>query len=83
MHSTHGLFQELEDASRAPFGKHHVRKRAEALAAAMGDREHWPRQRLLELQQSRLRQLVQHAVANSPYYRDVIGDVGDGAVDLQ
>jgi phenylacetate-CoA ligase len=82
MRELHGLSQEFENVSRAPFGKHDVRKRAEALAAAMGDRERWSRERLLELQQSRLRQLVQHAVANSPYYRDVIGDVGDGAVDL-
>jgi phenylacetate-CoA ligase len=76
-------FQELENDSPVALEKHHARKRVEVLAAAMADRERWPRARLLELQQSRLRETVQHAVANSPYYRDVIGDVGNGAIDPQ
>jgi phenylacetate-CoA ligase len=76
-------FQELENDSPVALEKHHARKRVEVLAAAMADRERWPRARLLELQQSRLRETVQHAVANSPYYRDVIGDVGNAAIDLQ
>ena len=49
----------------------------------MLDRERWPRERLLEYQRTRLREIVRHAVANSPYYRRVIGDVGNGDIDLQ
>lgn len=33
----------------------------------------WPRERLLELQRARLRRLLEHAVAHSPYYRDALG----------
>ena len=76
-------FEELENDSPVSIEKHHARKRVEDLAAAMADRERWSRERLLELQQSRLRETVQHAVANSPYYRDVIGDVGNSAIDLR
>jgi phenylacetate-CoA ligase len=75
--------QEFENVSPVSFDKYDARKRVEALATAMADRERWPRERLLQLQQSRLRESVEHAVANSPYYRDVIGEVGNGAVDLQ
>jgi putative adenylate-forming enzyme len=48
--------------------------RVRALAARMLERERWPRERLLEFQQARLREMVQHAVTASPYYREVIGD---------
>jgi phenylacetate-CoA ligase len=83
MRAMRANFHKLQNDSRDSFDKHDARQRVEAWAAAMGAREHWPRERLLELQQSRLRETVQHAVANSPYYRDVIGQVGNGAVDLQ
>ena len=60
-----------------------ARERVEALAAQMIDRERWPRERLLEFQRRRLRAIVQHAVANSPYYHRAIGDVGNADVNLQ
>jgi phenylacetate-coenzyme A ligase PaaK-like adenylate-forming protein len=63
--------------------KYASRERLRTLAAQMLDRERWPRERLLECQRSRLREIVQRAVANSPYYREVIGDVGAGDIDLQ
>jgi phenylacetate-CoA ligase len=59
------------------------RERVEMLAAQMLDRERWPRERLLEFQQRRLREMVQYAVAHSPYYHQVIGDVGSDDIDLQ
>ena len=59
-----------------------ARKRVEALAAQMLERESWPRDRLLEFQRLRLREIVQHAVAHSPYYREVIGDVGNDDIRL-
>ncbi|HZA65820.1 MAG TPA: AMP-binding protein [Geminicoccaceae bacterium] len=59
------------------------RQRVEALAAQMLERERWPRARLLDFQRRRLRETVQHAVANSPYYRGVIGDPGSDEIDLQ
>jgi phenylacetate-CoA ligase len=58
------------------------RERVEALAAQMLDRERWPRARLLDFQRRRLRATVRHAIAHSPYYRRVIGDVGKGDVRL-
>jgi phenylacetate-CoA ligase len=57
--------------------------RVEALAAEMLARERWPRERLLAFQRRRLRAIVQHAVANSRYYRQAIGAVGNGDIDLQ
>jgi phenylacetate-CoA ligase len=75
--------QELEKVSPVSIDKYDARKRVEGLAAAMADRERWPRKRLLELQEARLRETVEHAVAHSPYYRDLIGEVGNGAIDLQ
>jgi phenylacetate-CoA ligase len=38
-------------------------------------RNAWPRQRLIEFQHDQLRRLLQHAVASSPYYRDLFGDL--------
>ena len=58
-------------------------ERIQALTDQMLARERWPRARLLKYQRTRLREIVQHAVANSPYYRRVIGDVGNGGIDLQ
>ena len=59
------------------------RERIQAVAAQMADRERWPHERLLEYQRDRLRGILQHAVANSPYYREVIGDPGNGEIELQ
>ena len=42
------------------------RARVETLAAQMLERERWPRERLLEFQRPRLREIVRHAAANSP-----------------
>ena len=59
------------------------RERVERLAAQMVDRERWPRARLLEFQRRRLRAIVQHAISRSPYYRRVIGDLGNDDINLQ
>ena len=64
-----------------PTGAGHAR--VEALAAEMLARERWPRERLLSFQRRRLRAIVQHAVAHSPYYRQVIGNVSSGDISLQ
>jgi phenylacetate-coenzyme A ligase PaaK-like adenylate-forming protein len=47
----------------------HVRARAAEILAL----DRWPRERLLELQRSRLRSVLQHAVDQSPYYRETLG----------
>src|SRR5216117_1509731 len=44
--------------------------RATQLAGAVRKTDNWPRAKLLELQQSRLRALVDHAVAHSPWHRE-------------
>ena len=60
---------------------------ADRLRALAGDqlaRDGWSRDRLLELQGERLRALVAHAVAASPYYREVLGpDAAAGDVPLR
>ena len=48
-------------------------RRLRALAGDQLARDGWSRDRLLELQGERLRALVAHAVAASPYYREVLG----------
>lgn len=58
------------------------RKRIQALATRMLERERWPRERLLDHQRARLRETIRHAVAHSPYYRDAIGAVGNGDMAL-
>jgi phenylacetate-CoA ligase len=77
------MLLDRKNTSSAQLEKHGARARIEALAAQMRERERWPRARLLEFQRRRLRAIVQHALAHSPYYRRVIGDVGNGDVDLQ
>jgi putative adenylate-forming enzyme len=77
------MFVNRTSMSSVQHARHHARGRAEALAAQMLERERWPRARLLEFQRRRLREVVQHAVANSPYYRRVIGDAGSGDISLQ
>jgi phenylacetate-CoA ligase len=72
-----------KDLSSVERENHDTRERIEALAAQMLERERWPRERLLEFQRRRLREIVRHAVAHSPYYRRVIGDVGNGDINLQ
>jgi phenylacetate-CoA ligase len=71
-----------KNMTSAQLERRDARKRVEALAAQMLDRESWPRDRLLEFQRRRLREIVRHAVARSPYYRRVIGDVGNGDIRL-
>jgi phenylacetate-CoA ligase len=63
--------------SSAQLQRRDARERVEALADQMLERERWPRQGLLGFQRLRLREIVQHAVARSPYYRQVIGEVGN------
>ena len=44
-----------------------------AQAGEMLSYDGWSRERLLELQQSRLRGVLAHAVGHSPYYRETLG----------
>jgi putative adenylate-forming enzyme len=57
----------------------------EALRARAGEivaRDRWSRERLLELQQARLRSLLEHAVERSPYYRETLGpDAAEAPLD--
>jgi phenylacetate-CoA ligase len=48
----------------------------EALRARAGEivaRDRWSREQLLEFQQARLRELLEHAVAHSSFYRETLG----------
>jgi phenylacetate-CoA ligase len=49
----------------------------------MIERDRWSTDRMLEYQQARLREMVSHAVARSPYYRDAIGGLPNGEVELE
>lgn len=44
-----------------------------ALAVELLEHDEWSRERLLAHQRERLRELVAHAVARSPYYREALG----------
>jgi phenylacetate-coenzyme A ligase PaaK-like adenylate-forming protein len=62
--------------------RHAEPKQVRSLAAEMLAREQWPRSRLLAYQQDRVRAIVRHAVARSPYYREIMGrDVHAGGTD--
>ena len=55
-----------------------------ALAGEQLARDRWSRDRLLAYQGERLRALIAHAVAASPYYREVLGpDAASGDVPLE
>jgi phenylacetate-CoA ligase len=82
MHRMHEEHQNASDFNIQP-KKHGIRARAEALAAEMNDRDRWSREQLLEYQAGRLREIIRYAVAHSPYYHRVIGDIGTGKIDLQ
>ena len=57
--------------------------RLRALAGAQLARDRWSRDQLLAFQAARLRELIAHAVAASPYYREVLGpDAASGEVPL-
>jgi hypothetical protein len=59
-------------------------ERLRPLAGAQLARDGWSRDRLLDHQGERLRALITHAVAASPYYREVLGpDAASGDVPLQ
>ena len=45
---------------------------AARLSRELAERERWPRERLAHFQQQRLDELVRHAVAHSPFYRERI-----------
>jgi phenylacetate-CoA ligase len=54
-----------------------------ALAGAQLARDRWSRDQLLAFQGERLRAVIAHAVAASPYYRDLLGaDAASGDVPL-
>jgi phenylacetate-CoA ligase len=55
----------------------------QALTAQMLERECWPRERLLEYQRDRLNEVVRRAVAESAYYREALGLLPKGSIDLQ
>ena len=42
-------------------------------------RDSWSREQLAEYQRERLRELIRHAVARSPYYRDALGPGAENA----
>jgi phenylacetate-coenzyme A ligase PaaK-like adenylate-forming protein len=48
-------------------------KRAIGIAAEAAEREHWPRERIDAFQRERLGELVEHATAASPFYRELYG----------
>jgi phenylacetate-CoA ligase len=64
------------------FYPRHDPARARSIAQDMLSRERWPRARLLEYQQEKLRAIMEHAVANSPYYGELLGDVPSGHITL-
>jgi phenylacetate-coenzyme A ligase PaaK-like adenylate-forming protein len=50
-------------------------------AAELLEVDRWPRERLLDLQRTRLREVLEHAVAHSPYYREALGpDAADASL---
>jgi phenylacetate-CoA ligase len=54
-----------------------------ALAGEQVARDRWSREQLLAFQRERLRALLRHAAAASPYYREVLGrDAASGEVPL-
>jgi phenylacetate-CoA ligase len=59
------------------------RGRVAALSSQMMARERWPRERLLEYQRDRVREMVAHAVTNSPYYRAVLGPAAPVDIRLE
>jgi phenylacetate-CoA ligase len=60
-----------------------MQEHVQALSARMMERERWPRERLLEYQSTRLGEIVSDAIAHSPYYREVLGPMPGGSIDLQ
>jgi phenylacetate-CoA ligase len=59
------------------------RDRLRQLAGEQLARDRWSRDQLLAFQGERLRELIAHAVAASPYYREVLGaDAASGDVPL-
>lgn len=65
---------QLHLAKRRPVTHRHAEPtRTQSLAVEMLARERWPRDRLLAYQQERVRAIVRHAVARSPYYREIMG----------
>src|SRR5215207_6381040 len=59
-------------------------ERLRSLAGAQLARDGWSRDRLLDHQGERLRALITHAVAASPYYREALGpDAASGDVPLR
>jgi phenylacetate-CoA ligase len=49
------------------------RQRLHALVGELRSRDGWSRERLEGYQRRRLRELIEHAVGSSPYYREVLG----------
>ncbi len=50
-----------------------------ARAGALLQRDRWSREQLAGYQRERLRELIRHAVARSPYYRDALGPGAEDA----
>jgi phenylacetate-CoA ligase len=47
------------------------------------DQEHWPREQLISHQDARVRNLVSFASTNSPYYRELFGELGINSSDIR
>jgi phenylacetate-CoA ligase len=60
-----------------------ARERIESLATQMLERDRWSPEEMRRYQRQRLRETVAHAVAHSRYYREAIGKIAPGAIDLQ
>jgi len=53
------------------------------IADKLASHDHWTREELLAYQKKRLKEVIAHAAANSPYYREVFGALGKGPKRLQ
>jgi phenylacetate-coenzyme A ligase PaaK-like adenylate-forming protein len=47
---------------------------APSITESLASRDRWSRERLLSYQRDRVRDVLAHAVARSPYYREVLGE---------
>jgi phenylacetate-CoA ligase len=76
----------MTHALKSAVSSHRVlvdRQQVEALCTGMLERERWQREQLRAYQQARLREILQHAAANSPFYGGILGGLRDGEIDLQ
>jgi phenylacetate-CoA ligase len=53
------------------------------IAEKLATHDRWSREELLAYQKTRLKQVIAHAAAHSPYYREALGALGEGPKRLQ